>query len=80
VESLREHYSLTLRRWVRRLEARADEAREFTNEETYRIWRLYMSASIHAFLAGQVNIYQTLLAKPDQGESHLPLTHADWYA
>ena len=79
VESLREHYALTLRHWVRRLEEHADEARELTSEVTYRIWRLYMSASIHAFQMGRVNIYQTLLAKPDHGKSHLPLTRADWY-
>ena len=79
VESLREHYALTLRHWVRRLEARADEARRATNDVTYRIWRLYMSASIYAFLTGRANIYQSLLAKPEQGNSGLPLTRSDWY-
>ena len=49
VEGLREHYALTLRQWVRRLESHADEARQYTSEVTYRIWRIYMSASIHAF-------------------------------
>ncbi len=80
VESLREHYALTLRHWVRRLEYHAEEARQLTSDVTYRIWRIYMSGSIHAFLTGGVNIYQTLLAKPDHGDSHLPLTRADWYA
>jgi cyclopropane-fatty-acyl-phospholipid synthase len=80
VESLREHYALTLRHWVSRLEAHADEARRFTNDVTYRVWRLYMSWSIHAFLTGQANIYQTLLSKPEQGNSKLPLTRNDWYA
>ncbi len=79
VESLREHYALTLRRWVARLEAHAAEARHFTSDVTYRIWRLYMAASIHAFQTGRVNIYQTLLAKPDHGNSKLPLTRTDWY-
>src|SRR6266567_3679198 len=80
VESLREHYALTLRHWVRRLEAHADEARNLTNDVTYRIWRLYMSASAYAFQVGRNTIYQALLAKPDHGESRLPLTRADWYA
>jgi cyclopropane-fatty-acyl-phospholipid synthase len=80
VESLREHYALTLRRWVARLEAHADEARRFTSDVTYRIWRLYMAGSIYAFLTGRVNLYQTLLAKPDHGNSRLPLTRTDWYA
>ena len=80
VESLREHYALTLGHWVRRLEARADEARRITDETTYRVWRLYMSGSAHGFRTGRLNVYQTLLSKPELGESGLPLTRADWYA
>jgi cyclopropane-fatty-acyl-phospholipid synthase len=80
VESLREHYAHTLRHWVRRLESRAAEARQYAGEVTYRVWRLYMSGSIHAFQTGAANIYQTLLSKPDHGKSHLPLTRHDWYA
>jgi cyclopropane-fatty-acyl-phospholipid synthase len=79
VESLREHYALTLRRWVSRLEARHQEARRITDETTYRMWRLYMSGSAHGFGTGRLNIYQMLLAKPDRGESGLPLSRADWY-
>jgi cyclopropane-fatty-acyl-phospholipid synthase len=79
VESLREHYALTLRQWVRRLEAQADEARQLTSDVTYRIWRLYMSVAIYAFHTARLNIYQALLAKPDRGDSRLPLTRADWY-
>jgi cyclopropane-fatty-acyl-phospholipid synthase len=80
VESLREHYALTLRHWVRRLEARAEEAHRITDETTYRVWRLYMSGSAHGFKTGRLNVYQTLLSKPERGESGLPLTRADWYA
>ncbi|MGD2105175.1 MAG: cyclopropane-fatty-acyl-phospholipid synthase family protein [Anaerolineae bacterium] len=80
VESLREHYALTLRRWVRRLEQRHDEALEHVDEVTYRIWRLFMSGSAHGFEAGHLNVYQSLLAKPGPGgESGLPLTRADLY-
>jgi cyclopropane-fatty-acyl-phospholipid synthase len=79
VESLREHYILTLQNWVRRLEAHADEARRLTNETTYRIWRLYMAGSADGFRAARGNIYQTLLVKPDRGVSGLPLTRTDWY-
>jgi cyclopropane-fatty-acyl-phospholipid synthase len=79
VESLREHYMLTLRHWVQRLEAHAEEARKLTNDVTYRVWRLYMSGSAHGFQTGSNNIYQTLLAKADGGNSGLPLTRADWY-
>jgi cyclopropane-fatty-acyl-phospholipid synthase len=79
VESLREHYTLTLRHWVRRLEGHADEARKLTDDVTYRTWRLYMSGAAHRFQVGSSNIYQALLAKPAHGESGLPLTRADWY-
>lgn len=79
VESMREHYALTLRHWLRRLEANAEEATRLTNQKTYRIWRLYIAASIHAFAVGRVNLYQTLLVKPLRGSSGMPLTRADWY-
>jgi cyclopropane-fatty-acyl-phospholipid synthase len=79
VESLREHYALTLKHWVRRLEEHASNARRITDETTYRVWRLYMSGSAHGFRTGRLNIYQTLLSKPDRGESKLPLSRADWY-
>ena len=79
VESLREHYTLTLRHWVNRLEAHAEQARKLTNDVTYRVWRLYMSGSAHGFLSGSNNLYLTLLDKPDQGASGLPLTRGDWY-
>jgi cyclopropane-fatty-acyl-phospholipid synthase len=79
VESLREHYGLTLRLWVQRLESHAELARQITDETTYRIWRLYMAGSAYAFRTGRINIYQVLFAKPQNGDSGMPLTRADWY-
>lgn len=81
VESLREHYALTLRQWVRRLEAHHQEALKYVDEPTYRVWRLYMSGSAYGFSMGRLNVYQSLLVKQDaQGRSGLPLTRSDWYA
>ncbi len=79
VESLREHYALTLHEWVGRLEAHAEEARRITDDTLYRIWRLYMAGAAHRLRSGRLNIYQTLLAKPLNGRSGLPLTREDWY-
>ena len=79
VESLREHYALTLHQWVRRLEAHAEEVRRITDDTTYRIWRLHMAGAAHRFRSGCLNVYQTLLAKPLHGETGLPLTREDWY-
>jgi len=80
VESLREHYALTLRHWVRRLEANHAEALRYVDEPTYRVWRLFMSGSAHGFTCGRLNVYQALLVRPDaQGRSGLPLQRGDWY-
>jgi cyclopropane-fatty-acyl-phospholipid synthase len=80
VESLREHYELTLRHWVARLDERRDDAIRATDEQTYRVWRLYMSGSAYGMKTGRLNVYQALLAKSDGGASGLPLTREDWYA
>ena len=81
VESLREHYVLTLRHWTRRLESREREAIELVGEPTYRVWRLYMSASAYGFRTGRIGIIQSLLAKPHRdGRVELPRTRADVYA
>jgi len=79
VENLREHYALTLRQWVSRLEARQAEAVAISDEATYRTWRLYMAASAHSFERGTLSVNQTLLSRPVGGNSNLPLTRADLY-
>lgn len=80
VESLREHYALTLRHWVSRLEAHHEEALQFVDEPTYRVWRLYMAGSSHGFRTGRLNVYQSLLVRPtEEGASGLPATRADLY-
>ena len=81
VESLREHYTLTLRHWIRELENNREAAIELVGERTYRIWRLYMSAGAHRFHSAKLNIIQTLLSKPhEDGRSGLPWTREDIYA
>jgi cyclopropane-fatty-acyl-phospholipid synthase len=79
VENLREHYALTLRQWVARLEAHRADAIRLTDETIYRTWKLYMSGSVYGFEAGRTNVNQTLLAKMEHGHSHVPLTREDLY-
>jgi cyclopropane-fatty-acyl-phospholipid synthase len=79
VESLREHYTLTLRHWARRLELHREEALQVVDEPTYRVWGLFLPGSAYGFAAGLLNVYQTVLLKPDEGRSGMPLTRADWY-
>lgn len=81
MESLREHYAMTLRHWVRSLEEKAEEAASLVGDHTFRVWRLYMAASANAFSTAAINIVQTVLAKPDaRGKSNIPLTREDLYA
>ncbi len=80
-ESLREHYAKTLWTWVDRLEAHGDEARREAGEERYRIWRIYMAGSAHAFDRGWLSVWQLLAGKahPDGRLPH-PLTRDYMYA
>jgi cyclopropane-fatty-acyl-phospholipid synthase len=81
VENLREHYTLTLRAWVRGLEANRAEAARLTDEATYRIYRLYMAGATMGFDAGVYQLNQILFVKPAaDGTAGLPPTRADWYA
>ena len=80
VENLREHYALTLRHWLRRLEEHRTEILSAVDEVTYRVWRLYLAGTAHGFRCGHLAVYQTLLAKLDSsGQGHQPLTRDDWY-
>jgi cyclopropane-fatty-acyl-phospholipid synthase len=73
VESLREHYALTLRRWVANLEANWDACATQAGVARARIWRLYMAASAVNFEANRTQVHQVLAVKPDAGRSGLPL-------
>ncbi|GGR23125.1 cyclopropane-fatty-acyl-phospholipid synthase [Deinococcus ruber] len=80
IESLREHYALTLQHWVRRLEARHAAVVASVGETGYRIWRFYMSGCVWAFNTGRIGLSQMLFSKPDaRGRSGLPLSRADLY-
>jgi cyclopropane-fatty-acyl-phospholipid synthase len=79
VESLREHYRMTLEHWLHRFEAQQSAIERQTDPLSFRVFRLYLAGSAYEFRCGRLNIYQTLLAKPERGQSGLPLTRADWY-
>jgi cyclopropane-fatty-acyl-phospholipid synthase len=80
VESLREHYATTLRHWVERLESNAHRAVDTVGETTYRVWRIYMSASASSFRHGKTTVFQTLMFKPNGDVAGLPLTRRYLYA
>ncbi|MFL5466887.1 MAG: class I SAM-dependent methyltransferase [Gemmatimonadaceae bacterium] len=79
-ESLREHYTMTLRAWLRGLERKKSDAVKLVGERTYRVWKLYMAAGAYGFRTGGINIVQTLLSKPAAGgRAGVPLTREDLY-
>ena len=63
MESLREHYALTLRHWVTNLENNWDAAVAEIGEGRARVWRLYMAASSANFAIGQIQVHQVLGVK-----------------
>jgi cyclopropane-fatty-acyl-phospholipid synthase len=80
VENLREHYARTLRAWVANLERHREVAEASGGVAAYRVWRLYMAASAVNFEAGNIAIFQSLLAKPDvEGRVDIPRTRRDLY-
>ena len=72
VESLREHYVLTLRRWLANLAAERDALTAEVGAERMRVWQLYMSGSALAFADGDISVFQVLAARPGAGHG-LPL-------
>jgi cyclopropane-fatty-acyl-phospholipid synthase len=81
VESLRSHYARTLWHWVDRLEANAKQALACAGEKNYRVWRIYMAGSAHAFERGWMSIYQVLAGRPlDNGRLAVPSTREYIYA
>jgi cyclopropane-fatty-acyl-phospholipid synthase len=78
VESLREHYTLTLRRWVANLEQNWDRAVELVGEGRARVWRLYLAGAAVNFEIGSTQVHQVLAVRsptsgPVRGRSGFPL-------
>ncbi len=72
VESLREHYALTLRAWTANLRAHRADATALVGSERVRTWELYMLASALGFEDAEITVYQVLATRSD-GPHGLPL-------
>ena len=79
VENLRMHYALTLRAWVKRLEANHEAALNYVSEDAYRVWRFYMAACAMEFEAEGTGIYQVLASKRGSLTLPVPLSRKDLY-
>lgn len=81
VESLREHYALTLRAWVARLEADWVRAADLAGPGRARVWRLYMAACALGFERNRLGVNQVLAVRPSEGgASGFPLRARTWGA
>jgi cyclopropane-fatty-acyl-phospholipid synthase len=79
LESLREHYLITLRAWRHRLEASAPKIRALVGDTRYRTFRAYLAGFALEFEKAGLNVHQLLLARPDRGRAPTPLTREDLY-
>ncbi|MEV6649365.1 cyclopropane-fatty-acyl-phospholipid synthase family protein [Streptomyces sp. NPDC051219] len=79
VESIREHYALTLRAWVANLEAHWRDAVRYTSPGRARIWRLYMAASALSFERNRIGVNQVLAVRTgSDGRTGMPLRARTW--
>ncbi|BCS51897.1 class I SAM-dependent methyltransferase [Geobacter sp. SVR] len=72
VESLRRHYSMTLKHWTERFEAVGDQLRTMVGEKRWRIWRVYLAGCAYGFTRHWISVHQILAVKA--GAAVLPLT------
>ncbi|MFE3249981.1 class I SAM-dependent methyltransferase [Streptomyces sp. NPDC059209] len=80
VESMREHYTRTIRAWHRTLEEHRARFRALVGEETVRVWRLYLVGSALAFEERRMGVDQILAVRPsERGRSGMPPTPLNWY-
>jgi cyclopropane-fatty-acyl-phospholipid synthase len=75
VHGLREHYVLTVAGWLENFHANRDRLIELTDEETYRVWELYLVGGSMAFRDGRMGVDQILMVRPG-GAHDLPLVRA----
>ena len=81
VEAIREHYGLTLRRWVANLEVDWARAMRLAGPGRARVWRLYMAACALAFERNRIGVNQVLAVRtPEGGDSRMPLRARTWGA
>jgi len=78
VEDLRLHYEKTLEHWLERFEKNAAAVERRFDERFVRMWRLYLSGSIAAFHASNLQLWQIAFARACS--NRLPWTRAHLYA
>lgn len=72
LESLREHYTMTLEHWASNFEQAIPEIRKMKDETFIRMWRLYLNSCAASFHCGNIDLHQFLFTKGVN--NNLPLT------
>jgi cyclopropane-fatty-acyl-phospholipid synthase len=67
IEAMREHYVLTVARWLARFEARYEKFVAMVGEEVARVWRLYLVGGGLSFEQGRMGVEQILGVRPGPG-------------
>lgn len=80
VDTMREHYHLTLKAWSERLYANRAAAIAEAGLTRTRLWLLYLALSCTGFWRGVLCDFQTLAIKRQVGPSGLPFDRAALYA
>jgi cyclopropane-fatty-acyl-phospholipid synthase len=75
VESLRRHYSKTLRCWNENYQQHREEVVTMFDEPFARMWELYLCACAATFMNGIIDLHQILFTNDINNE--LPMTR--WY-
>jgi cyclopropane-fatty-acyl-phospholipid synthase len=73
VESMREHFALTLRHWERRLFERRAEGERLAGRDRTRLWLIYFAMFAKSFERGTNSVFQTVATRRHSGASGLPL-------
>jgi cyclopropane-fatty-acyl-phospholipid synthase len=76
VENLLEHYAITLRHWVRQVEAQQEDMVGRAGGAILA-WRFFTSYYMFGFYKGRTNFNQALLVKPFKGKINFPLYRSD---
>lgn len=77
VENLRLHYAKTLNEWRQRFESTAEAVERRFDARFVRMWRLYLCASIAAFITGDLQLFQVVFSRAQN--NNVPWTRADLY-
>jgi cyclopropane-fatty-acyl-phospholipid synthase len=77
VENLRLHYARTAGCWLAAFEKSRDQVARMFDERFVRMWRMYLAGTQAAFLSGDLQLFQVLVAPGRSNE--IPLTREHVY-